>query len=369
MLDRLSTSASDLRARLSSIGPRVTVRRPQKPDRRPITGLDIEPGHAIAAQVSVNGSVTVERAAGMPLPPGVVRDGEVADADALAAVLRELFEGHELERRVRVGVANQRVMVRPLVLPPLADAAELDAAVRFKAQDEIPMPPDSVVLDFHDAGVRETPEGPRQHVVLVAARRDMIERLLDTLDAAGLQPEGIDVAAFALMRAVGQPVPAPDEQVAYLSIAGMSNLVIARGGVCVFNRALSAGLETMAATAAERVGAPVLDARQLVHAAGVADDADETVRTIVAETLGHIAADTRNSLDYIAGLGEGARVERVVLCGPCADLPGVPDYLERTIGLPVEPREVAEARSGAAGGLPPSCLNVAAGLAVGEVGT
>src|SRR5580765_5847344 len=73
--------------------------------RRSLTGLDIEPGGIRAVEVAVipGGPLVVERAAEAPLPPGVVRDGEVVDSDTLAGALRTMFAEHKLDRRVRIG--------------------------------------------------------------------------------------------------------------------------------------------------------------------------------------------------------------------------------------------------------------------------
>ena len=91
-------------------------------------------------------------------------------------------------------------MLRTLELPPVTDRKELAAAVNFQAQDQVPMPLSNAVLDFHPLGIFETPDGPRQRVVLVAAQRDMIQRLLAAVRDAGLRPEGVDLSAFALIR-------------------------------------------------------------------------------------------------------------------------------------------------------------------------
>ena len=92
--------------------------------------------------------------------------------------------------------------MRTLDLPPVSDRKELAAAVRFQAQDQVPMPLYNAVLDFHPLGIFDTPAGSRQRVVLVAAQRDMVERLLGAVRAAGLTPEGVDLSAFALIRSL-----------------------------------------------------------------------------------------------------------------------------------------------------------------------
>src|SRR4029077_13956984 len=93
--------------------------------------------------------------------------------DALSEGLRELFADSRLSKRVRIGVANQRVVMRTLELPPVTDRKELAAAVSFQAQDQVPMPLNNAVLDFHPLGVIDTPAGPRQRGVLGGASGGM----------------------------------------------------------------------------------------------------------------------------------------------------------------------------------------------------
>ncbi len=231
-----------------------------------LTGLDIQPGLVVAARSHLNGGVHVERAAFLPIGMDVVRDGEVADIPALVTVLAELFKASHLDRRVRIGIANQRIIMRRIELPPLTDPSEIQQAVRFQAQDEIPMPLETVVLDHHVLGLVERDEGPRLQVLLVAARREMLERILQAARLAGLQPEGIDLAAFGMIRALHPAGSGSDEAVAYLSVGGLTNLAIARGLTCEFTRVIPAGVEQVAADVAARCGISTDAARGLLIA-------------------------------------------------------------------------------------------------------
>src|SRR5579863_7140011 len=203
-----------------------------------LVGLEIEPGQLVAVKSHVNGRVVVDRAVGTPIAPNLVRDGEVTDVEGLSSALADLFDGSGLDRRVRIGIANQRIVMRQIELPPILDPKELESAVRFQAQDEIPMPIESVVLDFHTLGLADTPQGPRMQVLLVAARRDMVERILMAARGAGLRPEGVDLAAFGMIRAL-RPKDVPDtDRVLYLSVGGLTNLAIASGSTCEFTRVI-----------------------------------------------------------------------------------------------------------------------------------
>jgi type IV pilus assembly protein PilM len=229
-----------------------------------LVGLDIQPGFVAAVKARVNGSVLAERAAARPLDGDIVREGEVADVDALTDSLRELFSDGALGKRVRVGIANQRTVMRTLDLPPVTDRKELAAAVRFQAQDQVPMPLSNAVIDFHPLGLIDTPAGQRQRVVLVAAQRDMVERLLKAVRAAGLTPEGVDLSAFALIRSLHDRADDEAGRVLYLNVDGLTNLAIAEGTVCRFTRVVGGGVEAMAAELATRRQISLADARALL---------------------------------------------------------------------------------------------------------
>ncbi len=335
-----------------------------------IVGLDIEPGHVTAVE-GHGGRVAVERAAVAPLSPGVVRDGEVIDVETLADVLRQLFAEHKLPKRVRLGVANQRIVVRTLDLPPLPDAKQLASAVRFQAQDHIPMPLDQAVLEHHSLGIVETAEGPRTRVVLVAARRDMIDRLLEASRRAGLRPQGIDLSAFAMIRALH--TPGADGATLYISVGGLTNLAVAVGTSCVFTRVVAHGTESIAAELAERRGLTLEHAHGWLKHVGllmpIADvDGDPEIvieaRNVLADGMRRIVDDIRNTLDFYTMQEGAAAVTRAVLTGPALSIPGFAEQFAEGLGVPMQVGVVSEARSGGFGGVDAGRLAVAAGLTV-----
>ena len=336
-----------------------------------IVGLDIDPSGVTAAQVSVNGHVMIQRAATAPLEVGVVRDGEVEDVEALAEALRALFRANkDLDKRVRVGIANAKIVVRVIELPPIPDAKELEAAVRFQAQEHIPMPLDNAVLDFQPLDIVDSGAGPRQRVLLVAARRDMIDRVLAAVRGAGLRVEGVDLAAFAMVRALYRN-GAADERVLYLSVAGMTNLAMAQGATCLFTRSSGGGLEGLAVELAERRALTLEHARAWLAHVGLdrpvelidgEEDIVAEAREVLIEGVRRIASEVRASLDFHHVQGGGGVMSRVVLTGSAIAVPGFAEALGIELGLPVEAGHVA----GGPEDLEPGRLTVAAGLAIEE---
>jgi type IV pilus assembly protein PilM len=338
-----------------------------------VVGLDIQPGYVVAAETR-SGDVAVNRAATVHLGPGVVRDGEVADVDTLAEALRKLFAENKLGKRVRVGVANQRIVVRTVDLPPLTSAKEISSAVRFQAQEHIPMPLEQAVLEHHSLGVVDTADGPRTRVVLVAARRDMIERVLEAVKRAGLRPHGIDLSAFAMIRALHQTDRTGPTL--YMNVGGITNLAIAVDTTCVFTRVIAHGTESIAGMLAERRGLTTEHAHMWLKYVGLVAPVDEIegdaeivfeTRSVLSEGARRIADEVRNSIDFHAMQVGAAGLERAVLTGPGVSIPGLADELGQAIGLPLDIGLVHEGRAGGLGGVEPGHLAVAAGLTVDEV--
>jgi type IV pilus assembly protein PilM len=339
-----------------------------------LVGLDIEPGYVAAVQGS-SGRIAVERAAYAPLGAGVVRDGEVVDIDSLATALRELFAEHKLNKRVRLGVANQRIVMRTIDLPPLTDPKEIASAIRFQAQDHIPMPLDQAVLEHQLQGTVETIDGPRTRVVLVAARRDMIDRMVEATTRAGLRPQGVDLSAFAMIRALHRP--GTTGTVGYVSVGGITNLAIASGTTCVFTRTIAHGTESVAGELAERRELTLEHARQWLQHVALEEPIDEVegdrevvleARAVLTDAVRRIGAEIRNSLDFHLMQDGSTAVDRVIVTGPAVAITGFTDQLAEQIGLPLDVGLPAATSPGEVTDAEAARFAVAAGLTVEEVG-
>jgi type IV pilus assembly protein PilM len=200
-------------------------------------GLDID-GRYVAAVEAVDGRIA--QVASTELPDGLVREGEVTDPAALAGALKDFASKAGLPKSVRLGVTNQQIVVRLVELPLIENEAEREAAIRFQAAEAIAMPLDEAVLDHQVAAYDEGPEGAkRMRVVLVAARRAMVESYVEAVKKAGLNPEGIDLDAFALVRVLAGNQSEPGNARVFCHLATVTNLAIAVGHSCLFTRPLS----------------------------------------------------------------------------------------------------------------------------------
>lgn len=301
----------------------------RKSSERGTVGLDIDGRYLAAAQISGGRMVS---GASLDLPEGLISDGEVTDPAGLAAQLQTFRSTAGLPKRVRLGVANQQIVVRVVELPHIDDAKQRDAAVRFQATEAIAMPLDEAVLDHEIAGYVDAPDGtPRMQVVVVAARRTMVGSLLEATKAAGLKAEGIDLDAFALVRALAAEAHGDGARV-FCHLAGVTNLAIAVGPSCFFTRPLSAVWDS--------------------------DDAGSA-----------LADEIRLSIDYYMTQPQARRVGEVVLSGPGSAHAALVEGLGVQLGIPIRVAAPLGAIdiSGLAPDEDPHRYTIAAGLSMGGV--
>ncbi|HEV7563035.1 MAG TPA: type IV pilus assembly protein PilM [Solirubrobacterales bacterium] len=320
-----------------------------------VVGLELEAGSVGATELAVNGEARVTAAAVQPLPPGAFADGEVTDPEAVTTALRALFTANKLSRRVRLGIANQRVVVRTLRLPAIEDPAELDSAVRFSAQEQIAMPLDQAVIDHRVVGGLPASDGaPAQiDVIVVAARRDMITASLRPLKDAGLEPVGIDLSAFGMIRALaGAAGPAeadPDaapvaSAVLYCSVGDVTNLAVAKGRSCLFTRVSPVGLDDVVSGLTGTSGLTPEHAQMWLNHVGLAKPVEQIegdpaviaqARAALENGAASLLDELRLSIDFYGAQETAVPIERVVLCGTGSAIPGLAEEMQPDLGLPI----------------------------------
>lgn len=358
--------------RLPSVGaPSVRLRAPSR-RLAALTGLEIGATQAIAAEGRLqDGRIMAQRVAARPLPLGLLRDGLVIDAAGLAAELRELFSEHRFAKRVRVGLATPRTVLRVIDLPPLADK-DIRAALMMVAQERIPMPLERAVMDFRTVGLVDTPEGRRLRVIVVVTEKEGVERLLEALRGAGLRPEGVDLSIFAVIRALGASEQT-EGPVLYAQLGDLVNVAIAEAGVCRFTRQAPQGLAMVLERLAGLRAIPTVQALELLQGAGgpppgMGPESDEDVVALLSRTAIELGSELRAAGEFYSTQAGNAVVSSGIVTGSLASLPGFVEALAAASGLELACGEVA-ATAEALGGVDARLAAVAIGLTVAEVGS
>ena len=332
----------------------------------PPVGLDIGTDHVRAAFIKPSGSgFTLAGYGSVPMPFGAVVEGEIVDAQAVSAAIKELWKRAGIRSKdVAIGVSNQKVVVRLIDLP-FMEKDELAGAIQYQAQDYIPIPVDEAILSYERIGDYMTPSDEHMmEVLLVAAQRDMINQAVEAVQGAGLKLAQIDITAFALVRSLLGSVSnvLPDEfegQGAATGLihitSGLTNIVVVERGVPRFTRVSSLGANQFTQAVANvlnltfdeaedlkvRVGLPRVDG-QPVSVPGVAPDVVKAAQDALEREANKFIAEVRRSLDYyLTQATQAQTIKRIVLAGSGAELANLGAYLEKglqtqvTVGDPL----------------------------------
>ena len=303
-------------------------------------GLDIGTSVVRAAEISFGrGGVTLERFGQVVLPEGAVRDGEVVDAETVGGCLKELWGatgfGH---KRVVMGVANQRVIVRQVDLPWMSPA-ELRNSLGFQVAEVLPMPVEQAVLDFFPLEeITGEDEARKLRGLLVAASRDTVLANVRCAEDAGLTVTGVDLTSFAVLRSLGRRTGLEVGTEALIDIgARVTNIVVHSAGVPRFVRILLMGGQDVTDAVAEQLGVPLEHAEGLKQQFARVSSGEElaSVQRAVTTTAQEFVDEIRGSLDYYGASNPGAPVERITMSGGGSRLEGLVERLAAVTRLPV----------------------------------
>jgi type IV pilus assembly protein PilM len=308
-------------------------------------GLDIGSTAVRAVELSGGDNPTVLHAAQVGLPAGAVENGEVRDPSAVAEGLRELWQrGGFKEKHVYMGVGNQRVVVREIALPYLPEK-ELRASLGFQVQEFIPMPVDDAVLDFDPIEEFEQEGRKMLRMLLVAAQRGMVDQMVAAVLDAKLEPLGLDLIPFAMVRAVGSPTAGMDLEEsgdeAVIDIgAHVTNIVVHARGTTRFVRILPSGGRDITLAVARGLGVEDDVAERLKRGEAVPglDEVPDPaqVQQLSIQRATSFVDEIRSSLEFYTAQAQGATIERVVVSGGGAKLDGFMDLLRQRIPVEID---------------------------------
>jgi len=317
-----------------------------------LVGLKIGASQLAAAVVENDGAPQLVQLARTGMETGLVVDGEVRDEDALAAAIKSFFSESGLPKRdVRIGLASNRIGVRTFDIGGMDDDEQFDNAVRFKAHEVLPIAVHESVLDYRIISERVGENGePTRRVLLVVAPRDQIEPYVNACRKAGVKLGGVDLEAFALLRAFVEPrataQPAPDEAAIVVVAIGheSSTLVVSGAGVCEFTRVFGWGGSALDGVIAKALDVTPTEAiaikKSLSLEPGVtwegalAETAPVALEAVRGE-LTSFARELVSSLQFYQKQPDSLGIGEVVITGGTSQLGGIGDALHTLVGVPV----------------------------------
>jgi type IV pilus assembly protein PilM len=317
-----------------------------------LVGLKIGASQIAAAHVRNDGPPEVLRVARTPLDRGVVVSGELRDPDALVSALRVFFKENQFPKRdVRLGIASNRVGVRVLEVAGVDDPKLLGNAVRFRAQEILPIPLSEAVLDYRVLRERTDETGAVVREVLVAfAYRELVDRYAAVCRRAGLKLIGIDLDGFAMLRALVDPAGerAHLDGAAVVTVSlghDRSIMSVSDGTTCEFTRVVEWGGASLDAAVARILALTPSQAepikRQLTldrnapTPDGLSPEQAGRARGAMVQEVHAFVREFVSSLQFYQAQPGSLDIGEIVITGGTAHMPGLADQLRELIGVAV----------------------------------
>lgn len=337
-----------------------------------LIGLDIGSSTVKAIELNLKGKDKGFELKGLGianLPPEAIVQGAFLNSGEIVDTIREAIAiGGFKTKEVAVAVSGHSVIVKKVSLPSM-NREELEDQIQWEAEQYIPFDVNEVHLDFQ---ILDTSQGEGQmDVLLVAAKKDLVDDYFQVITEAGLIPAAIDVAAFAVENAYEYNYDETgDNVVALVNIgAQVVNINVVENGVPAFTRDITTGGNqyteeiqkalSVSFEEAERLklGGQGPDAEQDV----VPQEVEHAVRAVTDIVIGEIA----RSLDFYTATAADSRISRILLSGGGAKIVGLDAAFAERTGLAVETLDPLARMLPSKGFEPETLVQLAPSLGVG----
>jgi type IV pilus assembly protein PilM len=311
-----------------------------------IVGLDIGSSTVKAVELSIKGKgrdFDLTHLGVAKLPSESIVQGAFLNSSAIVDTVREAIENAKIRtKNVAVAVSGHSVIVKKVNLPVMS-RDELDEQIRWEAEQYIPFDVNEVNLDFQILNDGESEDsGGQMGVLLVAAKKDLIDDYVQVITEAGLVPAVVDVASFAVENAFTSNYDsAPEDVVALVNIgAEVVNINILANGIPAFTRDITTAGNQYTEEIQKALSVTFDEAERIKLGGRARDDSQDVVPQEVEQAMQSVSdtviGEISRSLDFFGATTADSNIGRVVLSGGGALVAGFEKAFHERTSLPVE---------------------------------
>ena len=320
--------------------------------KKRLVGLDIG-SHSIKMveiEYSKHGR-TLQNFGLIATPPGAIVEGSVKDTEATSAAIKNLFKNLRIRNsNVAISLSGSSVIAKKIALQKMEEA-EIEKAIQEEAEKYIPYDISEVNLDFtlldtdtesgQEGGGDEGPEptGSNQmDVLLVAAKRDIIEEHIALIQAANLNPGVLDADIFALQNAVEISMTGPEKCYAIINLgANELEINVVSEGITIFSRDTSYGGAHITEAIMAKFNIDLQEAEKMkLGGMDLDNEKKEALEQIVTNEVSAWVKEIKRALDFVSSTRSGDPIGKIIVSGGSCRIPGLQKYLEMETGIPVE---------------------------------
>lgn len=304
---------------------------------KPVIGLDIGSSSIKLVEAEKKRSGWVVRSfTSIALPEDSIVDGEIVNHAAVVEAIKNLIkESSTRATLVSTSVAGSSVIIKHIAIPKTSPK-ELEDQVYWEAEQYIPFDMKDISLDYEV--VQEDMGDGKMDILLVAAKKDFIEKRLAPVKECGLNPQVLDVDVLALANIFWENYEmTPDNAVVLVDVgASLTKINIVSQSTTIFTRDVAVGGKNLTQEIQNKLGISFQEAEVLKIDACTTGQIPEEVLPLVNAISENISLEIRRSLDFYAASPVQLPITAVFLSGGASRLPGLSNMLAEILGLPID---------------------------------
>ncbi|MBD2209893.1 pilus assembly protein PilM [Calothrix sp. FACHB-156] len=314
-------------------------------------GIELAPERVNIVQLrKQRQGLKVEALTSIPVPEGVMMDGQIADAPAMAQLIQQgLAESKIKASRVATGVTGRDSIVRLIPVPAELDDKELrEMVLNHEAALYLPYPREEADVDYQKLGYFVDEDGiEKVQVLLVATRKEVTESYINTFEQAGLQIDVLEINSFAMIRTIRDQLRqfSPQEAAVLVDIEfDSSEIAIIVNGVPQFSRTVPIGTYQMQYALSKAMSLPASRDMEMLYGMTIMAtnvDGGKTGLTDInpgmaalLRVLGELTDELRRSIDFYLNQSENLEVAQIFLAGPGGGLQQLDEFFTQRLSLP-----------------------------------
>ncbi|HSG63853.1 MAG TPA: pilus assembly protein PilM [Gammaproteobacteria bacterium] len=306
-----------------------------------LIGLDITTSSVKLIELTESGrSYRVESYAAEPTPPNAINEKAIVDAEAVGeAIRRAVKRSGSKARDVAIAISGDAAITKVIQMPGNLSDNELEGQVELQADQYIPFPMEEVSFDFEVIGPSER-DPDMVDVLLVATRTENVEQRQVAVEAAGLAPRVVDVEAFAVENACQllthqMADGGIDKLIAIVDFgASTTTFSVLQDLKVIYTRDFAFGGQQLTEEIMRTYGLSLEDAGRAKKEGGLPSNYQPEVLDAFIDDM---SQQVNRSLQFFLASGSGReQPDQILVCGGCANIPGVADVIGSRVGIPTE---------------------------------
>jgi len=302
-----------------------------------LVGLDIGSRAVKAGEIlETKKGLRLENYGSADIAPGLIEEGAIKDPETVADAIRQLWRNQGIrEENIALSIGGYSVIVKPITMD-MMDEEQLQESIHFEAEQYVPFDINDVNLDFHVVGESQT-DPNKIDVILVAAKKDLINDFVGLVELAGLNPCIIDHELFALQNIFETNYDVADKCVALIDIgATKTYLNILRDTSSLFTRDVSLGSSQIDQQIIAQIDCSPEEADAIKKGNQADTFSTADLREIINSVVHDWSIEIRRALDFFYSTYPDENIETVYLSGGGAKTKEYHHIISQDTGAEVE---------------------------------